>query len=444
MKKITFYIIIFLFALSLAGCNFLRGGEEDDFYAEDEVVEEGFDESSDEFLVEDEEFGEASEEDFVELDEEDSTGEFDEEGEGFSELDEEGEEFEEETGEKKGFFSRLFGGGKDEEDEYLEDYEEGDFEMEGSFIEESFAEKENTEDSDSVTMTESTTTDNSAETQVEPTTVVDTIEEPSKRKSLNKIIEVAYNKSGFLVNAVYIARPNEDIKNISQKIYRQDRTGDLLAINPHLQNRGVVVGDKIYYNSPNRPKDNRRILFFYEDNNISPSYYNLSKGDNIRSTASQLLGHPNSWKEIWATNPELESKGEIQGSIRIAYWGGGSMPQATAPQLEASDVFAQNDSSQLSNGNLPNSDLKEPNPKITLTNDTELSAENEKNNFPVSEEVPKPEDSNERDSSNKIISMLLGNKTLIGIVVAFFIIIGLIFRIVLRKKKERDFDYTSV
>ena len=430
MKKIIFYIIIFLFALS--GCNFLRGGE-DDFYAEDEVVEDGFDKSSDEFLVEDEEFGEASEEGFS-VGEEGSTGEFDEEGEDFSELDEEGEDFEEETGEKKGFFSRLFGGGKDKEDEDLEDYEEVDFNPEDSFTEEPFAGEENTEDSDSVT-----TTDSSAEVQVEPAAVVETTEEPSKRKSLNKIIEFAYNKSGFLVNAVYIARSNDNLKNISQKIYRQDRTGDLLAINTHLQNRDVIVGDKIYYNSPNRPKDNKRILFYYEDNNISPSYYNLSEGDNIRSIASQLLGHPNSWKEIWATNPELESKGEIQGSIRITYWGGVDIAQAAAPQPESPDVFDQNDSSQPSNENLPDPE------EITLSNDKEQPLENEKNDFPISKEAPQQEDSNKRDSSSsKIISMLLGNKTLIGIVVAFFIIIGWIFRIILRKRKERAFDYTSV
>ena len=437
MKKITFYIIIFLFALSLSGCNFLRGGE-DDFYAEDEVTEEGFDESSDEFLVEDEEFGESSEEDLAEFDEEDSTGEFDEEGEEFAEED---EEFEEEAGEKKGFFSRLFGGGKDEEDEDLEDYEEGDFEMEDSFTEESFAEEEITEDSDSVAAADSSA---KTETQVEQTTVVETTEEPPKRKSLNKILEFAYNSSGFLVNAVYIARSNENLQSISQKIYGKDRTGDLLAINTHLQGRSVAVGDKIYYNSPNRPNDNRRILFYYKDNNISPSYYNLSEGDNIRSIASQLLGHPNSWKEVWATNPELESKGEIQGGIRIAYWDGGSIPQVTTPQPEAPDAFAQNDSSQLSDRNLPDPDyLKEPNPE-TLPNDTEFSAENEKSGFPVSEEAPKSEDPNERGFSNDIISMLLGNKTLIGIVFAFFIIIVLIFRIILRKRKQRDFDYTSV
>ena len=445
MKKIILYILIPLFLFTLSGCNFLRGGEEEP-YMEDEMMEEGLDEDSEEFLIEDEEFGESSGEEggFGE----DMEGDFG--SEDFAELDEEGdfedeEEFEEE-GEKKGFFSRLFSRGKDEDEKSEEDYEEGDFDSEDSFSEESFVEEESFEESTSDTMTETST-----ETETQVTTVTEMAEEQTTvvettRKPLNKILEFAYNKSGFLVNAVYIARPNEDLQSISQKIYEQDRTGDLLAINTHLQGRNVVVGDKIYYNSPNRPGDNRRILFYYEDNNQSPSYYNVSEGENIRDVAYKLLGHSNSWKEIWATNPELESKGEIQGSVRIAYWDGGSVPQVKAPQPETPDTFAQNEmptqneNFQPPNTNLPESGLN--NLDSELSPSAELDQQKAKNPFPI--ENPQPEEQNQRDSGNDILSKLLENITLIGVVIAFFIIISLILRIVFKKRKQRDFDYTSV
>ena len=90
-------------------------------------------------------------------------------------------------------------------------------------------------------------------------------------------------------------------------------------------------------------EDSSRLLFYYQDINASSSIYNLSPGDNIRKVASQLLGHPDSWKEIWATNPELESKGEIENHINIVYWTQdvAVMPSPEPPQEDEPPIEKQ-------------------------------------------------------------------------------------------------------
>ena len=163
---------------------------------------------------------------------------------------------------------------------------------------------------------------------------------------LNKIRSTSYRKAGYLVNAVYIARPNETLKNVSQKIYGSNQVSALYAINPHLQSRSIKVGDKIYYNSPLRKEDSSRLLFYYQDINAPSSFHTLSPGDNIRKVSSQILGHPNSWKEIWATNPELESKGEITSSISIVFWPvASSLVSAPITPPVSEDNMAQKDES---------------------------------------------------------------------------------------------------
>lgn len=143
---------------------------------------------------------------------------------------------------------------------------------------------------------------------------------PKVNIPLKKAITTPYRKNGVLVNAIYIARPNDTIASISQKIYGQDKSSELLKVNSHLK-KGVHTGSKVYYNSPRRPKDESQLLVFYEDLGISPSIYTSQEGDNIRQVSKKLLGHEKSWKEIWATNPDVESKGELPGGVALRYWG---------------------------------------------------------------------------------------------------------------------------
>ena len=391
------------------------------------------------------------------MDEEDE--EYTEEGEDYAEEGAEGEEDEEYTEEgeesvadeegteKKGgigaFFSRLFGGSSDEEEDYEE--EESRASEEESFEEgEEYAEdysKEGSEETDGHTDTSEETGVESVSVQEESsskmaksgegvsTTPVTATAEPEKPSiiPLNKIISNSYRKSGHLVNTVYIAREKETLQSISQKIYGLDKVSDLYAINPHLQSRTVKVGDKIYYNSPLRSNDNSRLLFYYEDINAPSSSYSLSPGDNIRSVSSKLLGHPNSWKEIWATNPSLESKGEISKNVNIVYWPKEVVAQAVPsleppPEPSSSDDVAMEGDVQKGEG---------------VTQESEAQA------VKPPEQFPEPPKTDLKKSQTGLLQMLLKQKEIFLGLIVIIVILIVMLRLILKKRKQRDFDYTA-
>lgn len=124
-----------------------------------------------------------------------------------------------------------------------------------------------------------------------------------------------------LMNAVYVARPKENFADISQKIYGEDRVADLRADNPHLE-KGIDPGDKIYYNSSNRPDDKTQLKLYYEDIGLKPQYYLTNNGDNMRRLGLKLLGFPEGWKEIWAINQQVDSKTILPDNLNIKYWTG--------------------------------------------------------------------------------------------------------------------------
>jgi len=115
------------------------------------------------------------------------------------------------------------------------------------------------------------------------------------------------------------------------------------------------VGDKVYYNSPQRPNDSQSLLTYYEDLSLSPQVYTIQAGENIRTISKNLLGNANSWKEIWATNPSIQSKGNVEDSYELRYWNEGGPAVATS--------LAQNNFNNNNNNN---------------------------NNFPVEEEFTPP------------------------------------------------------
>ncbi len=152
---------------------------------------------------------------------------------------------------------------------------------------------------------------------------------------LRKIEPTPWTQGNTLVNAVYLARQGDDFAAVSQKIYgSEDKVSELKKINPTIARRSMKVGDKVYYNSPKRPTDNTQLLTFYEDNGLVPETYVSQPGDNIRAVSKNLLGDTNSWKEIWATNADVESKGELTEGTRLRYWAG-EVPAATPAPVVA-------------------------------------------------------------------------------------------------------------
>ena len=417
-----FILLFFLFSLT-TGCNFLSGNKDssltedsladDEEYLDDTVMEEEFEEDAEEEM----EFEAELEEDTE-------------------------EEMEEEEGKpkKRGFFSWLFDGDskkEETEEEALDSQfvgEDEDFLSEERAYED-YEEEEEEEDSPAETPTENLAAQDIIEQEsTAPETAPETSAnleetEPLTKQSipLNKIMTVPYMKAGQIVNAVYIARPEEDLSLISQKIYGRDETNQLLKINSHLQNRSVVVGDKVYYNSPNRPNDNIKLLFYYQDNNIPPSYYNLSPGDNIRTVATQILKHPKSWKEIWATNPNLKSKSIMEKNLDIVYW-----PESTAQTAPGFDTEQMEQ---------PKTDetAEEPMPAVMDEKPSEETQIEEK----IDQPIPNIPAKIETKKSQGILKELLNNMEIIVGIIVFLILLYLIIRIILNKRNQRDFDYTA-
>lgn len=158
---------------------------------------------------------------------------------------------------------------------------------------------------------------------------------PAPVVPLQKMATTPYTKNGILVNAIYVAREGDTTESVSQKIFGQDKSEELKTINPTLARRAMKVGDKIYYNSPQRSSDNTEIKTYYEDMGLAPEVYLSQSGDNIRTVAKTLLGHSDSWKEIWSTNLDVESKAELSEGTRLRYW---SSPTTSMPPVAAATV----------------------------------------------------------------------------------------------------------
>ncbi len=257
-----------------------------------------------------------------------------------------------------------------------------------------------------------------------------------------KIKSRAYNAAGFVVNAVYIARPGEDIQSISNTIFGSDQVSQLYAINPHIKARSVKVGDKIYYQSPHRPQDSSQLLFYFEDRGIQPSYHQIQAGENIRTIASQLLGHAESWKEVWATNPDLQSKGKLDQPMTIKYWPGGKGTEpALPPPPQPEQPVAQQEEQTPSFP--PTEEGVDSSPSMGGTQEPELPEEAEENPpLPPSpqEESAIPSEPSEGDKNRSGFSQvdmaLAGVLALVALICAFIIIKK-------RMNKKKDFDYTA-
>jgi len=137
---------------------------------------------------------------------------------------------------------------------------------------------------------------------------------------LKKVISQPYMHNGKPVNAIYFARQGDTLKSISQKIFGGDRVDELCSINAVNCSHGLKPGDKYYYNSPQRPSDAEAVKTFYEDAGIPAQTYVAKDGDNIRDLGKTLLGNRRSWMELWATNGDVESKGELTAGTTLRYW----------------------------------------------------------------------------------------------------------------------------
>lgn len=179
---------------------------------------------------------------------------------------------------------------------------------------------------DSTSMVEGSTATSDATTYAEET--------PKKPvASLQKVATTPWKVGKTLYNAVYFARPGDSLASISQMIYGADRVRELKKGNSAFASRDVRPGDKVYYNSPNRPEDSSHIANYYEESGQPAETYVAKEGDNIRNVAKEILGYDNAWKEIWSSN-SVDSKGTIAAGTELRYWRGGAAAAPSAPPSE--------------------------------------------------------------------------------------------------------------
>lgn len=144
----------------------------------------------------------------------------------------------------------------------------------------------------------------------------------SAGSELKKVsMTMPYQAGAGWVNTVYVARPGEKLKDISQKIFAADKSKELkkIAENSYLKARNVKPGDKIYYISPNRPEDSTKTILYYEDVGMVPETYTAKNGDKLKTVAKEILGYDRAWIELWTSNP-IESKDKLAEGDTIKYW----------------------------------------------------------------------------------------------------------------------------
>ncbi len=165
--------------------------------------------------------------------------------------------------------------------------------------------------------------------------------ESRPKASLKKVPAEPFYEGGQLLNAVYVARPGDNYRKISTMIYGDaSRHKDLRAANPSIGT--LKPGNKVYYNSPQRPSDTTAMKTYYEDMGLQPEVYVAKEGDNIRKVSKQLLGYDNAWQEVWSTNPAVESKQELMAGTELRYWKAAPAAGAPAPvtNVAANDMAA--------------------------------------------------------------------------------------------------------
>ena len=240
--------------------------------------------------------------------------------------------------------------------------------MEGLSAQETPTEESVPSDSGSDSLADTSSYTNEAPTEEPPA--------PKAMIPLRKVETTPWTQAGVLLNAVYVARPGDTFESVSQKIYGDaSRVDEMKKVNPTIARREMKVGDKVYYNSPRRPADNTQLITFYEDSGLAPETYVSQPGDNIRAVSQKLLGDSNSWKEIWATNMDVESKGDLPEGTSLRYWSAEVAAPAAPVVAEQPPVEPEVPQETPVAGTVANNDIPPP---------------PSENAMPLPEEVPPP------------------------------------------------------
>ncbi len=329
--------------------------DEDDDDDDDEFADLDDEDDDDEFDEDDDD--DDDDDEFADLDEDDDDDEFDEDDDDdeFDDDDDEFAEFDDEDDDDDEFAQN--------EDSLGEELKQGEEAQEGEseFPEQVVGQEggadpsagENTSETQDITVgqTEDPSLPQDDLGQADPISPDDEGQEETPRWiPVVKIKTDPEFKNGRLINGVYIVRPQDTMESISEKIYGDgNKAEELNAGNPHLA-KGIDPGDKVYYNSPNRPDDKSHLKIFYEDIGLEPQVYVTKENDNMRRLGSRLLGFADGWKEIWAINQNVDSKTILPGGLQLRYWTGSESP------LNVADVNLEDESPSSGQGSKEESD----------------------------------------------------------------------------------------
>ena len=283
------------------------------------------------------------------------------------------------------------------------------------------------------------------------------IETPQKKTwiPLKKIPTQPWKQDGKWVNAVYIARDGENLNQINIKIYGHTNLIDELKnFNPFLKRRDPKVGDKIYYNSPKRPNDGVKFSHYYEDNNQTAMTYDVQAGDNIRTIATQLLGHKDSWKEIWATNPQVESKGDVSETVTVYYWSGSAATVVNntpdEPSMPEPEVLSEPEVPSELPGSAEDMPIAEEPPTLDgggTDEDLAMLEEEEVLQAPSPEpKIPPFADNagvSSDDGASSFVSKNVNKIKVVAIVGILLILAAFFIRMIRNRKNRADFDFSQ-
>lgn len=276
--------------------------------------------------------------------------------------------------------------------------------------------------------------------------------------SLKKVNTETYRAGGQLINGVYVARPGDDFKSISQMIYgTPDKHKDLAKANSWM--KSPKPGDKVYYNSPTRPDDKSKILSYYEEQSITPETYVTQEGENLKTVSEKLLGYPNAWKETWATNLMIESKGDLPAGTEIKYWKTAS--SSPSPHNELAQQAPPEINPQMEAPPAPPVAENPPPPMEQLPPPMEAPAPQDMAMAPPPVEAPPaieppppvPHDFNKKpanEGNEEVAAAGMDNDMMMNIGAGALVLVGGVFFVMIRRKKSREkaiadaFDSTQV
>lgn len=139
----------------------------------------------------------------------------------------------------------------------------------------------------------------------------------AKKSSVPTIPTDAVSHSGTTLNRFYFIRKGDTPESVAQRIYEDSgRSADLQAWN----NKGAwAPGQYILFASPNMPGD-LEMKSFYDERGLTPDTVELKRGQSVSQVAKELLGHPNSWKEIAVLN-QIQNPDTLSAGTPLTYYG---------------------------------------------------------------------------------------------------------------------------